>query len=54
MDKETFIDKVKMVAEHKYGLDPDVIDAFQEEVDFCWNNSFGAIRTVEFIAEKIF
>jgi hypothetical protein len=76
MDKEEFIDKVILIAEHKYqldseviagfpeeldfcwknnfGLDSEVIAGFPEELDFCWKNNFGPIRTVEFIAEKIF
>ena len=54
MDKEEFIDKVMLIAEHKYQLDSEVIAGFPEELDFCWKNNFGPIRTVEFIAEKIF
>ena len=54
MDKDEFIDKVLAVAKHKYELDEEVILGFADELEFCWNNNFGPIRTVEFIAEKIF
>ena len=54
MNKDEFIDRVLAVAKHKYDLDEEIILNFSEEIDFCWNNSFGPIRTVELIAEKIF
>lgn len=54
MDKETFIDRVAAVAKHKYDLDPEIIEGYQDIIDFCWENSMGPIRTVEMIAEKIF
>lgn len=54
MDKDSFIDKVVAIAKFKYNLDEDVVLGYTKEIDFCWNNSFGPIRTVEFIAEKIF
>ena len=54
MDKDSFIDKVLAVAKFKYDLDDEVILGFTDEIDFCWNNNFGPVRTVEFIAEKIF
>lgn len=54
MDKESFIDKVLAVAKFKYDLDEEVMLSFSEEISWCWDNSFGPIRTVEFIAEKIF
>ena len=54
MDKDSFIDKVVAVAKFKYNLDEEIILGFADEIDFCWNSRFGPIRTVEFIAEKIF
>lgn len=54
MDKESFIDKVIAVAKFKYDLDEEVILGFADEIDFCWKQSFGPVRTVEFIAERIF
>ncbi len=54
MDKDSFIDKVLAVAKFKYDLDEDVVLGYSDELDFCWNNSFGPVRTVELIAEKIF
>jgi hypothetical protein len=54
MDKDSFIDKVLIVAEFKYALDEEVVLSFTDEIDFCWDNNFGPVRTVEFIAEKIF
>ena len=54
MDKDEFIDKVLAVAKFKYELDEEIMLGFADEIDFCWNNSFGPVRTVEFIANKIF
>lgn len=54
MSKDEFVEKVIAVADYKYKLEEDVILAFEEELQFCWDNNFGPIRTVEFIAEKIF
>lgn len=54
MSKEEFIQKVISVAKYKYELDEEVLELFMEDIEFCWDNSFGPIRTVEFIAEKIF
>ena len=54
MSKEDYINRVISIAEHKYELDPEVMLAFAEEITFCWDNDFGPIRAVEFIAAKIF
>jgi hypothetical protein len=54
MDKDSFINKVVAVAKFKYDLDEDVVLGFSDEIEWCWNNAFGPVRTVEFIAEKIF
>ena len=54
MDKESYIDRILAVAKHKYDLDEEVVLSFAEEIEWCWKNSFGPIRAVEFIVEKIF
>ena len=54
MDKDSFIDKVVAVANFRYELDEDVILGYSDELDFCWENNFGPVRTVDFIVEKIF
>jgi hypothetical protein len=51
---EEFFQKVCKIAKVKYELNEDVMEAYSEEIDQCWYNGFSPIRTVEFIAEKIF
>ena len=54
MYKEEFIKKVFKLAFVKYELNEDVMEAFEEDIDLCWKNDFSPMRTVEFIADKIF
>ena len=53
MPKE-FFDKVSLIAKHKYELDEEVLEAYMLDIQLCWDNGFSAIRTVEYIAAKIF
>ena len=51
---EEYLKKVVKLAEVKYELDPDILEAYYEEINMCWNYQFTPIRTVEYIAELIF
>lgn len=51
---EEFLIKVAKIAEHKYQLEEDTLEAFADQIEWCFNNGFTPIRTVEHIANQIF
>lgn len=51
---DEFFKRVLKIAQVKYELNQDVLEAYEEEIEQCWHNGFSPIRTVEFIANKIF
>ena len=51
---DDYINKVIKIAEVRYELNEFVMEAFLDEIEICKNNGFTPIKTVEFIAEKIF
>lgn len=51
---EEFLIKVAKIAEHKYQLEEDTLEAFADQIEWCFNNGFTPIRTVEYIANQIF
>ena len=54
MDAESFEKKVAAVAKYKYEIEEDILENFLEDIEWCFNNGFSAIRTVEYIANQIF
>lgn len=52
--REEYINKVFIIAERKYALNQEVVESFLEQIEKCHDNGFTPIRTVEFIANKIF
>lgn len=51
---EEYLQKVQKIAEVKYQLDEDIIEAFYSEIEECFNAGFTPRRTVEVIAEQVF
>lgn len=49
-----YLNKVYKIAQVKYELNQDVMDSQLDQIKYCYNNGFTPIRTVEFIAERIF
>jgi len=49
-----FIRKVSKIAQVKYDFNEDVIEAYLEDIEDCWNKGFSPRRTVEYLANKIY
>jgi len=51
---DDYWNRVCKVAFVKYALDEVVMDGFYEDIKMCWESQYTPIRTVEYIAERIF
>lgn len=51
---EEYLNRVYKIAEVKYDLNEDVMDAQLEQIQRCYKNNFSPLRCVEFIAERLF
>jgi hypothetical protein len=51
---EEWVMRVAKIAQHKYEIDGDILDEYIQDLELCWENGFTPIRTVEYIAEKLF
>ena len=50
---EVFYNKVKKLAEVKYGLSEDVVEAYEEKIEE-WSVDFTPRKVVEILAESVF
>ena len=51
---DEYVNKVFLIADTKYKLEDVIMESYLEQIEKCYNNGFSPIRTVEFIAERIF
>lgn len=49
-----YVQKVYKIAEVKYELEEEVMEAYMDQIQLCYDNEFTPTRTVDFIAERIF